>query len=728
MVRMEGPPVKARNPLAARVLFALCALLLAAAGIVYAWLFLFSNFQLYDDEGYFLVLVRHLLDGHRIYDEVSTVYGPGWLGYRWLLNGVLGVPLTTDGVRMQTLVAWIVCALLVGLQVRSCTRGRALSSWFALAAGAFALLHLSAFANEPGHPQDFAQLVLLGGLALFVALREQRPRAAWIVLGIAVGLQGWTKVNLGVFLALPALLLCLSGTWNVLVLAAVVALPWVLMRTHLAQPWAPALALVAGCGLVAAWSFRGAGERRRELLALCGGIAVATLACLGFALARGSTLAGLWHALVVLPSRFTTEIVIGIRVPASASFVAPLALALALLARKFAARFPSWLVPALELCFGAFVLYSLQPHPEWLIPYALPCAWIVLLREETRAARLPLVLCAPLQALQVFPVSGSQEALGTILLVPLAAIALADACAHSWRTMRLPVRELAAAGVLVYVGILLVQDTPALRARWNDELERVALPGAHWTRFDEITGGRARFLADTLRGSFDGFLGVRGDSSQYAWTGISPATGVIVSHSWRLFDERQQQELAAAYERAPRALVLDNLNPERIAPELRKTLPFFQMLARAYRPIAQNGSDLLCVRLGSPAPRLASCVVLPGSELRVQLPRLDVHWPAAVEGPELERVQVVNLQLGLMFADSSEPRFVARLFDGDELLFDGSTHARVSLERIAAARELRLELPQPLPRDKAPFCSVRFFGADGRRVLSLPVVIALRGS
>jgi hypothetical protein len=81
-----------------------------------------------------------------------------------------------------------------------------------------------------------------------------------------------------------------------------------------------------------------------------------------------------------------------------------------------------------------------------------------------------------------------------------------------------------------------------------------------------------------------------------------------------------------------------------------------------------------------------------------------------------------------MFADSSEPRFVARLFDGDELLFDGSTHARVSLERIAAARELRLELPQPLPRDKAPFCSVRFFGADGRRVLSLPVVIALRGS
>jgi hypothetical protein len=93
-------------------------------------------------------------------------------------------------------------------------------------------------------------------------------------------------------------------------------------------------------------------------------------------------------------------------------------------------------------------------------------------------------------------------------------------------------------------------------------------------------------------------------------------------------------------------------------------------------------------------------------------------------------VQIANIALRNLFADSSvaDARFHPRLFDGTELLFDGTTHARVALERIAAARELRLELPQPLPPDQAPFCSVRFFGADGRRVLSLPIVVALRGS
>jgi hypothetical protein len=723
---------------AAHALFALAALALAAAGIAYAWLWMFSNFQLYDDEGYFLVLVRHLLDGRRIYDDVTTAYGPAWLGYRWVLNGLLGAPLTTDGVRFESLGAWIVCALLAGVLVRQATRGQPLARWCALGASAFALLQLSVFANEPGHPQDLAQLVFLGGLALFLALRERRPLAAAALLGLAIGAQGWTKVNLGVFFALPAALLCLAGNGQRLARACALLLPWLLMRTHLAQPWAPALASVVDCGLLAAWIFQRPEPetgRRRQILGLCGGVALATLGCVGFALARGSTLAGLWHALVVLPSRFTSEIVIGIRVPGSAAFVAPAALALALFVRARGARLPAWALPAAELGFGAFTLFCVAPHPEWMIPYALPFAWVVLARAETRAARLPLVLCAPLQALQVFPVSGSQEALGTILLVPLAAIALADACAALARTGSLARTRRVCAGLLaallvLHGGLLLAGNAHALSTYWGTEEERVALPGVRWTRFEEATGGRARFLADTLRGSFDDFLSVRGDASQYAWTGIAPATGVIVSHSWRLFDERQQAELASAYERAPRALLLDNINPERIPPELRARLPFFLMLQRVYRPVARIGADELCVAREAAAPRLASCAVLPESALRSAGARLELHWPPApVEGTQIARVQIANRVLRSLFADSAvaDARFHPRLWDGTELLFDGTTHPRVTLERLALARDLRLELPQPLPPKQASFISVRFFGPDGARVLSLPVVIALHG-
>ena len=96
------------------------ALILAVhSGGVFSWHALHANFQAYDDEGYFLVLVRHLLDGDKPYDEVSTVYGPAYLAYRWMLHGVLGLALSTDGLRISLLATWIACAGLCGALVRT---------------------------------------------------------------------------------------------------------------------------------------------------------------------------------------------------------------------------------------------------------------------------------------------------------------------------------------------------------------------------------------------------------------------------------------------------------------------------------------------------------------------------------------------------------------------------------------------------------------------------------
>ncbi len=738
MVRMQAPGT---SRLLARAAFVLAALLVAALGAYYAWLWMFSNFQLYDDEGYFEVLVRHLFDGRRIYDEVATVYGPAWLGWRWLWNGVFGLPCDTDGVRWLAWGTWLACALAAALLARRATRGEPLSSWCALAAGGFAIVHLSAFANEPGHPQDFAQLVFLGALALLLALRDRRPNAAALAAGACLALLAWTKVNLGLFAALPiVLVVCIDAEllaqralgW--LCLVAGVALPWVLMRAHLREEWAGALALVVGCGLVSARLFAPAGARTprlRELLQLAAGLALGSAIALGFALAHGSTLPGLWHALVVLPARFTTEIVIGIRVPLAAAFVAPAALALALLVRWRGERLPGWCVPLAELAFGAGTLLELALHPEWLIPYVLPFAWLVLVRPQTRALRLPLVLCAPLQALQVFPVSGSQESMGTVLLVPLAAIALCDACsalasaANASRARRV-LASVPAVGVVLYVAWLDFGNVRGLSALRERELERVALPGVRHTRFEESTGARARFLADTLRGSFDAFLSVRGDNSLYAWTGIHPSTGVIVSHSWRLFDDAQQAELAAAHERAPNTLLLDNRG--RIEPALRAELPFFRMLERSYRPVVRIGADDLCVHREAPVPALASCVILPEQLLARPGAHLALRWPKGLGGT-LARVQIANLQRQLLFADSALPdaRLHPRIFDGTELLFDGVTKLELALERLAAARDPRLELPQPLPQELAPFALVRCFAPDGTRLVSLPIVVAARG-
>lgn len=740
---MERMQAAAPSGRLARLFFAATALLVAALAARYAWLWMFSHFQLYDDEGYFEVLVRHLLVGRRIYDEVATVYGPAWLAWRWLANGVLGVPLDTDGVRWLTWVLWLACALVTALLAWRAARGAAAASWCALVAGAFAVLHLSALANEPGHPQDLALLVFLGALLAWDLLRERRAGLAALVAGLAIGILAWTKVNLGLYAALPfALLLCLDARstpqralgW--LALIAAVALPWLLMRTHLGEAWAPGLSTVVGAGLLAAVSFLPRSPRSprgRELCWLAAGVALASLASLGFALAHGSTLAGLWRALVLLPARFTTEIVIGIRVPGSAVWIALAALFAALFVRLRADALPRWLVPLAELVFGLFTLANLAPHPEWLIPLVLPCAWLVLVPRETRTRRLPLVLCAALQALQVFPVSGSQEALGTALLVPLAALALCDGCtalagSPAAARMRRGAALLPALLATLYIGGLHFGNARGIEALRATGFERVALPGVRHTRFEENTGARARFLADTLRGQFDAFLSVRGDNSLYGWTGIVPSTGVLVSHSWRLFDAQQQQELAAAYERAPNTLVLDNA--ERIAPELRASLPFFGMLQRSYRAVLKIGADVLCVQRQAPIPNLSSCVILPEALLARPLARLALRWPRGANAGSLGRIQVANLLVQQLYADSALPdaRAHPRIFDGQELLFDGLTKLELPLERLAGAREPRLELPQPLPPETASFALVRFFAPDGTRLCSLPIVIALRGS
>src|SRR5436309_9843839 len=84
-----------------------------AAALADAYTFTFSQFVPYDDEGYFAVTVQHLLDGHRLYDDVPVPYGPFFYLSRWLIYGTLRVPLVTDAVRLTTICHWRVCPVLL---------------------------------------------------------------------------------------------------------------------------------------------------------------------------------------------------------------------------------------------------------------------------------------------------------------------------------------------------------------------------------------------------------------------------------------------------------------------------------------------------------------------------------------------------------------------------------------------------------------------------------------
>src|SRR5438094_10629395 len=123
-----------------------------AAALAYAYTFTFSRFAPYDDEGYFTVTVQHLLDGHRLYDDVPVPYGPFFFLSRWLIYGTLRVPLVTDAVRLITIGHWLLCAALLAAVTYGLSH-RGVGRWWLTARPFAALpLHPTTAAHDPGPP------------------------------------------------------------------------------------------------------------------------------------------------------------------------------------------------------------------------------------------------------------------------------------------------------------------------------------------------------------------------------------------------------------------------------------------------------------------------------------------------------------------------------------------------------------------------------------------------
>src|SRR6185503_1093919 len=205
--------------------------------------------------------------GEPLYDSVFTQYGPLYYFYEWLVRSVLTVPLTHDATRMLGIVHWLVAAAVLGCAARSMT-----GSWLA---GLFvftqAMVHLTAMAGEPGHPQELVALLL--ALGMLAASREPRGRSfrreeaeglrghslppphvsgygPWdkanlTVLAIIAALLVFTKINAGIFFgfALALGLWCgaegrlARGVWPWVLAGACAMLPLLLMWRHRDAGW-----------------------------------------------------------------------------------------------------------------------------------------------------------------------------------------------------------------------------------------------------------------------------------------------------------------------------------------------------------------------------------------------------------------------------------------------------------------------------------------------------------
>lgn len=173
----------------------------------------FSTFAPYDDESYVMMTIMTFHQGHPLYTDTYSQYGPGFYFLQSGLYDTLGLALTHDVTRLKTVWFWLCSAAAGAAIVHRITRVSAFGKASAgngcklcLVLVSFCVfgIHLQKLALEPGHPQEWALLLSL--LAVLVVIGDGKTK--WWLAGVLVAAVGLIKVNAGAVLALP--LLCVA--------------------------------------------------------------------------------------------------------------------------------------------------------------------------------------------------------------------------------------------------------------------------------------------------------------------------------------------------------------------------------------------------------------------------------------------------------------------------------------------------------------------------------------
>lgn len=446
---------------AQRLLTPVAYLALFAVMALAAYWAMFSRFVDYDDEGYLDLTLRHFLQGHDLYGEISTQYGP----FYYLLFGgaykIMGVAVTTNSGRLIQVAVWLAASLLVAVAAHRRTRSLLLG----LATAALTFRVLEVLTSEPMHPG--ALLVLLVSATAFALLVvvPTAPRSGLALAGAIGAAAALVKINVGGFVLIALAMsaaLALPG-WpsrpaprRVLVGIFVLLAP-VLMAADLDATDTQNLAIVvaAGAGALAIAAGPVASPPSRDaagwwtfiVLGAAGAAAIITLG----ALAVGTNLGDLIEGVLVQPTRQRTVLQVSAKVPDAAVLWSIVALAVAWAVRSGALRLGAAPGAALRAAAGLGLWFTatasgpLVLGPTTSLGLAPLLCWVAAVPPADRMpppierfVRLALPAVAVLQTLHAYPVAGSQVGFASVLFPLVGTICLADALQTLAASPRLP--------------------------------------------------------------------------------------------------------------------------------------------------------------------------------------------------------------------------------------------------------------------------------------------------
>jgi hypothetical protein len=449
-----------------------------------------------------------------------------------------------------------------------------------------AVVHLHGITNEPGHPQELVALLLAA--AVLLSSRGKPGPLPVSSLALLCAALALIKINAGGFLGLALLLTVRAhasdrfarGGWTVIAGGLIAVLPFILMRHHLSASWCRHYAMVVAVAIaltfVVASHCAGKVDVGPSVYGrMAGWFSGTWAAILGLLLLTGTSLTGCLEGLLLTPLKMPGVALQPLLLPSAVGWSAGLSAGAAAVLLWMPARpWARWLTAALKGLYGLAGGFLLVDAPLAQLGFLLPWAWLILLPPDRQSwskldlsfGRVFLCLSAAWQALQAYPIAGTQAAVGTLLLVVIYAICLRDAWIalvataplQQWQRSLSPttaplLRGLVGAGLLYLFAM--VWCPPHLWRRTYANLTPLALPGAQAIRMEAEGAQLYQRLTEYLRTESDTFVTYPGVNSLYFWTGRRPPTQ-LNSTGWGQLTPAQQAHILHALTQARRPLLV----------------------------------------------------------------------------------------------------------------------------------------------------------------------------
>jgi hypothetical protein len=575
-----------------RWLYAAYGVSLALMTVALAWIAyraMYSMFDVPDDDGYLLMSLRKFDAGGSLYSSVYSQYGPGVFVLLGSVLRAIGVALTSDGARAVNLALWLASTLLVGLSLLRLTRRFLVS-----AAGLLvAFLLLKADANEPLHPGATIGFLLIAIVAAAVFLLPSRPRAALAAVGALAAALLSIKVNVGVFALLSAGFACIATvpslrerTWLwVLSSELFVAIPFVLLSEHLDDAstlrFAGIVAIGVACLAVTATRLPTAKvPDRRAVVAMVAGAGAVLLLVAIVPIATGTSPHDLVEGWVLRPAKTPGIQWVPLLVDPHSWLLGAASLAAVAAVQLLWGRAgaPGWqALLGIGRILAGLTIWASLTGPIFHLPVNLTQAtvvgasllWVAALdpkgpRPETSFLRLLIPALAALQFLHAYPMPGSQIYWGTLLLVVVGGIIVADgaeqlaAASLSWRPGVAAWGAIAAVPVALFIVWFclkpLLTEARAARGAYDAGVS-LDLPGARQLRVDPALAQQLEELTAGLRRNCDTFLTIPGMNSLNIFSGEEPP--VEMAGPWPFFLRTdEQREIVESVRDIPRFCVV----------------------------------------------------------------------------------------------------------------------------------------------------------------------------